>query len=67
MAKYTKYRFIDDLTSDVMFEAYGKDLRELFENAAEALFSVICQVGEVQRVGQVHFQVQAVGVARLGQ
>jgi len=44
-----KYRFIDDLTSDVMFEAYGRDLKELFGNAAEAMFSVICQL---ERVGQ---------------
>ena len=43
-----KYRFIEDLTSDVMFEAYGKDLKGLFENAALALFSVICQI---ERVG----------------
>ncbi|MBN2566916.1 archease [Candidatus Woesearchaeota archaeon] len=42
-----KYRIIDDLTSDVMFEAYGKDAKELFENAATALFSVICDIGSV--------------------
>ncbi|MFH1849018.1 MAG: archease [archaeon] len=42
-----KYRFIDDLTSDVMFEAYGKDAKELFENAAMALMDVICKVDEV--------------------
>jgi SHS2 domain-containing protein len=42
-----KYRFIDDLTSDVMFEAYGKGLKELFENAAEAMLSVICQLDKV--------------------
>ena len=45
--KKGKYRFIDDLTSDVMFEAYGKDLKEVFENAAEALFTVICQIDKV--------------------
>ncbi|RLI97555.1 MAG: archease [Candidatus Aenigmatarchaeota archaeon] len=43
-----KYKFIDDLTSDVMFEAYGKTLEELFSNAADAMFSVICQKGKVQ-------------------
>lgn len=43
-----KYKFIDDLTSDVMFEAYGKDLKEVFENAASALFSVICQCDKVE-------------------
>ena len=42
-----KYKFIDDLTSDVMFEAFGKDLKELFENSAEAMMSVICQIGRV--------------------
>ena len=43
-----KYRFIDDLTSDVMFEAYGKDLKELFENAAGAMFTVICETRDVE-------------------
>ena len=43
-----KYKFVDDLTSDVMFEAYGKDLKELFVNAAFALFSVICQIDKVK-------------------
>lgn len=43
-----KYKFIEDLTSDVMFEAYGKDLKELFSNAAEALFSIICQIDKIE-------------------
>jgi len=38
-----KYKFIDLITSDVLFEAYGKSLKELFENAAEALASVQCK------------------------
>lgn len=42
-----KYKFIDDLTSDVMFEAYGRDLKEVFENAAEAMMSVICQIDRI--------------------
>ena len=41
------YKFIEDLTSDVMFEAYGKDLKELFKNSALALFSVICDIKKV--------------------
>lgn len=45
-----KFKFIDDLTSDVMFEAYGKDLKEVFENAAEAMFKVICQCDKVKQV-----------------
>ena len=43
-----KYRFIDKLKSDVMFEAYGKNLKGLFENAALALFSVICDIKKVK-------------------
>jgi len=42
-----KYKFIEDLTSDVMFEAYGRSLKEVFENSAEAMMSVICQTGKV--------------------
>jgi len=42
-----KYKIIDDLKSDVMFEAFGKNLKELFENAAEALFSIICDVSSI--------------------
>jgi SHS2 domain-containing protein len=43
-----KYKFIDDLTSDVMFEAYGKNLKEVFANAAEAMFKVICQIEKIK-------------------
>jgi len=42
-----KYKFVEDLTSDVMFEAYGTDLKELFENSALALFSVICDIKKI--------------------
>ncbi|MAG50888.1 hypothetical protein CL621_04615 [archaeon] len=43
-----KYKFIKDLTSDVMFEAYGKTLKELFENSALALSSVMCNLKKVK-------------------
>lgn len=43
-----KYKFIDDLTSDVMFEAFGKDLKELFQNSAEAMLSIICEIRQVK-------------------
>lgn len=46
MAK--KYRILDDLTSDVLFEAYGKNPEELFSNAAEGLMSIICKVDRVE-------------------
>ncbi len=53
-----KYKFIDDLTSDVLFEAYGKDLKELFSNAAEALFSVICQIDKVKASKTEEFEIK---------
>ena len=43
-----KYKFIKGITSDVMFEAYGKDLKELFTNAALALSSIICNIKKVK-------------------
>jgi SHS2 domain-containing protein len=52
------YRFIDDLTSDVLFEAYGKDLREVFTNSAEALMSVICQVSKVRALDSREVEVK---------
>lgn len=53
-----KFRFIKDLTSDVVFEAYGKNKKELFENAALALFSVICQVEKVEPLMKKEIQVE---------
>ena len=53
-----KYKFIDDLTSDVLFEAYGSDLKELFANAAEALFSVICQIDKVEPKQTEEFEIK---------
>lgn len=43
-----KYKFVDGVTSDVMFEAYGKTFEELLENSAEAMFSVICEIKKVK-------------------
>jgi SHS2 domain-containing protein len=53
-----KYKFIDDLTSDVMYEAYGKDLREVFTNAALAMFSVICRLDKVREKEAVSVEVR---------
>ena len=53
-----RYKFVEDLTSDVMFEAYGKDLKELFENAALALLSVICKTDKVKPKEKEEFQIK---------
>ncbi len=54
-----KYKFLDEIRSDVMFEAYGKDLKELFENAAEALFSVICKIKQIKTKETEEFVIKA--------
>lgn len=51
-----KYNFIDEIKSDVMFEAYGKNLKELYENCAEALLSVICKLDKVKKKDVEEFE-----------
>lgn len=53
-----KYKFIKDLTSDVLYEAYGKDLKELFANSAEALMSIICQLDKIEDKESKEFEVK---------
>jgi len=50
-----KYRFLPDLTSDVMFEAFGKDESELFENAAEAVFAVVAKIDKIEPKQEIEF------------
>jgi SHS2 domain-containing protein len=54
-----KYKFIEGLTSDVMFEAYGKSLEELLENAALALFEVVCQIKKIEPKKRIEVEVEA--------
>jgi len=54
-----KFKFVEDLTSDVMFEAYGSTLKEVFENAAEALFTVISKIKKVEPRQAVEIKVSA--------
>jgi SHS2 domain-containing protein len=54
-----KYKFIEGITSDVMFEAYGKDLKDVFSNAAEALFFVMCRVESVAPKDEKKIEVNA--------
>ena len=41
-----KYKFLEH-TADVMFEAYGKNLNEVFRNSAFAVFDVQCDLKKV--------------------
>ena len=53
-----KFKFIDEIKSDVMFECYGKDLKELFANAAEAMFSVICKIEKIKASKVEEFEIK---------
>jgi SHS2 domain-containing protein len=59
------YKFIDDLTSDVMFEAKGKTLNEVFANAATALFDVISEVEKVTAKRAVRVMVKGLDLPDL--
>jgi SHS2 domain-containing protein len=43
-----KFEFIDITTADVAFVAYGKDLNELFADAALAMFEVMINTKQVK-------------------
>jgi SHS2 domain-containing protein len=43
-----KFKFVDITSADVAFEAYGKDLNELFANAALAMFEVMINTKQVE-------------------
>lgn len=43
-----KFEFVDITTADVAFIAYGKDLNELFGNAALAMFEVMINTKQVK-------------------
>lgn len=43
-----KYRFLEDVAlADIAYEAYGKDLDEMFENAALAIFELSAELRTV--------------------
>ncbi len=43
-----RFKFIDITTADVAFEAYGKDLNEVFENSALAMFEVMINTKQIE-------------------
>ena len=43
-----KFEFVDITTADTAFLAYGKDLNELFENAALAMFEVMINTEQIK-------------------
>ena len=52
-----KFEFVDITTADVAFVAYGKDLNELFANAALAMFEVMINTKQVKPKMKVEVKV----------
>lgn len=54
-----KFKLLEGITvADVAFEAYGKTVEELFENAALALTSVMVDVKTVGGIHNLEFKIQ---------
>src|SRR3989344_5330506 len=54
-----KYRFLEDIAiADIAYEAYGKDLNELFENAALAIFELSADLKTVEAEQKFEFKLE---------
>jgi SHS2 domain-containing protein len=61
-----KYKYLKGkIMSDVMFEAYGKTPKELFENAAQAMFDIICKKGKVKPKSKIILRVKGLDLSDL--
>jgi SHS2 domain-containing protein len=52
MAEQKKFEFLDIAPADAAFQAYGKDLGDVFANAALAVMDIIVDVGKVEAKDQ---------------
>lgn len=43
-----RYEYLDEITSDQKFRAYGRDIPEVFVNAAMAMFGIMYDLEEVK-------------------
>ena len=54
-----KYKFLEDIAiADIAYEAYGKDLNELFENAAMAIFELSAEIKTVEAKEKIEFELE---------
>ena len=55
----TKYKFLEDVAiADIAYEAYGKDLNELFENAALAIFELSANLKTIESRQKIEFELE---------
>src|SRR3989344_7997614 len=54
-----KYEFLENVAiADIAYEAYGKDLNELFENAALAVFELSADLKTVDAMQKFEFELE---------
>ena len=54
-----KYKFLEDVAiADIAYEAYGKNLNELFENAAFAIFELSANIKTVDAKKKIEFELE---------
>jgi len=44
-----EFEYLEEHTADVAFIAYGKDLNEVFQNAAKAMFNVMTDISRIEK------------------
>ncbi len=61
-----KYKFLEDVAiADIAYEAYGKDLNELFENAAFAIFELSANIKTVEAKKKIEFELENESIENL--
>lgn len=54
-----KYKFLEDIAiADIAYEAYGKDLNELFDNAALAIFELSADIKTIEAKQKIEFELE---------
>ena len=59
-----KYEFIDH-TADILIKAFGNNLSECFENAAQAMFDIITDNSKIKSIGQYNVQIKSPDLEQL--
>ena len=55
----SKYKFLENVAiADIAYEAYGKDLNELFENSAMAIFELSANLKTVDAKEKIEFSLE---------
>ncbi|MCD6522832.1 MAG: archease [Candidatus Diapherotrites archaeon] len=53
------YEYLDEITSDVMFRATAPTLKELFEDCAKAMMSVMYNLNKVEEKKKIRIEIAA--------